>query len=80
MNPLVVQWLDSVLSLPWAQVKSLVRELRSSKRCSVAKMNKTKIRSHKDSIAKGILRKRNKLEVLHCLILNNNSPNGMVLA
>lgn len=60
MNPLAVQWLDSVLSLPWAQVQPLVGELRSNKLCSVAKMNKIKIRSHKDSIAKEILRKRNK--------------------
>lgn len=29
MNPLAVQWLDSVLSLPWAQVQPLVGELRS---------------------------------------------------
>ena len=59
MNPLTVQWLDSVLSPPWAQVQPLVRELRSNKLCSVAKMNKIKI-SHKDSIAKEVLRKRNK--------------------
>ena len=60
MNSLVVQGLDSVLSLPWAWVQSLVGELRSDKLCSVAKINKIKIRSHKGSIAKEILRKRNK--------------------
>ena len=52
--------MDSVLSLPWAQVQSLAGDLRSNKMCSVAEMNKIEIRSHKDSLAKEILRKRNK--------------------
>lgn len=34
---LVVQWLGSVLSLPWAQVQSLVGVQRSHTLCGVAK-------------------------------------------
>lgn len=46
-NSLQVQWIDSVRSLPRAQVQSLFGELRSHKLCDVAKGRTKKEREKK---------------------------------